>query len=422
MSDAGGKGFIQMAPGAGRMGVAVGIIVLSVMLLVWRISHFSGPIWRENQGGYTDFDDFYLVGRMYWSGMLNDAYVLKTMWATQVALTNANSVMPWTYPPQFDAFVAAFAMVPKGLAYTAFVGGTLLSYLLVLRRVAGKVFTEALALTAPAIWVAVLCGQNGLFTGTLIGLFCLAFLSGRRVAGVPLGLMVIKPHLAIGLSVLSLASRRWSLLAIAAPVVGVTSLLSTWAFGIAIWGAFLGAIKEAGGLLASGGYPYFRMTSIYAALFTLGLPAKGALSVQFASAVLACAVVVYIALSGRDLRRALGVAVLATLVVSPYCYDYDMTIFGIAAALLLPDVLVRARGFEKLAMLVLAWLSSGWGLLRLMSLPRGADDVILVDTREVLSFAAFGYLALIVMVAVVLKRAPLAQSLRQGASAGAVRA
>jgi nitric oxide reductase large subunit len=57
-----------------------------------------------------------------------------------------------------------------------------------------------------------------------------------------------------------------------------------------------------------------------------------------------------------------GIAILASLLVSPYNYDYDLPIFGIAIALLLPWIIARASQLEKAVLLGCSWIACGWGL------------------------------------------------------------
>lgn len=50
-----------------------------------------------------------------------------------------------------------------------------------------------------------------------------------------------------------------------------------------------------------------------------------------------------------------------SLFVSPYNYDYDLTILGPAIAFVLPDIIVRARSAELVGLLLLSWFATGYG-------------------------------------------------------------
>lgn len=311
----------------------------------------------------TDFDAFHIAGRMVWRGDIAQAYHLPSLLQVQQILAGDQAFLPWTYPPPFDLVVAALALLPIGPAYLVFVGATLAAYLLVLRRIAGPLFPQAVLTLAPALFVTVAGGQNGFLTGTLIGLACLGLLRGRTITGVPLGLMVIKPHLAIGLAVGALVLRCWRGLAVATATASVALALSTALLGPVIWPAFLGGVEEAKALLAQGAYPLFRMISVYAWLRSLDLPASAALAAQIVTAAAFLGLLPLAVWRQMPRRQVVGLAALASLFVSPYAYDYDLPLYGVALALLLPNLLDRASRREQAVLLALGWMAGGYGLL-----------------------------------------------------------
>jgi hypothetical protein len=84
----------------------------------------------------------------------------------------------------------------------------------------------------PALAITIGCGQNGFLTGALV---CLNVERRQLLAGLALGAMVIKPHLAIAAGVYLLVTRRWIALGTATIVVLASSLLCTLLFGWQIW-------------------------------------------------------------------------------------------------------------------------------------------------------------------------------------------
>jgi hypothetical protein len=151
---------------------------------------------------------------------------------------------------------------------------------------------------------------------------------------------------------------------LAAAAVIMTSALATWIFGAGIWLAVFGATKEARIFLENGMYPLFRMVSVYAALYSLGVPAWAALTAQIIVAGLCLVMVAYIALAAWPARLAIGFAVMSSLLVSPYAYDYDLPIFGIGLALLLPDLIRLGKTKERAAIYGLTFLASLFGLVQ----------------------------------------------------------
>lgn len=341
-----------------------------------------------------DFDAFHVAGQLVWEGRAAAGYAAAEMAPAQAAFSGTADFMPWSYPPQFDLVAAALALVPRALSFTLFVGLTLMAYLWVLRRLAGGWLWPVLIAAGPAIEINLKIGQNGFLTGALAGGFCLMALEGRARAGLPLGFMVIKPHLALGLGVWLLAGRRWGAVGIAAAVVVLTSALATLAFGPGIWAAFLGGAAETSAFLQKGVYPLYRMGSLFAALRGLGLPAGPALAAQAVLALAVCAVTAFAALRIADRRLSLAVAVFGTVMVSPYSYDYDLTLLGVALALVAPRLMAVAGDGALLAVLVLAWAATGTGLAHVaLAGPAGAAPIV---PTGAIAFAAYAGLAILV--------------------------
>ncbi|RFB75486.1 glycosyltransferase family 87 protein [Methylovirgula sp. 4M-Z18] len=334
------------------------IFVLQLALMAAR--YFGAPLSVEPRGP-ADFDDFHLVGQAVWRGDIMQAYDPVWMAKAQKAAWDKDIHLPWTYPPIFDLVVAVLALVPVSFAYTIFMSSTFAAYLIVLKKIAKENLFWVLVLICPAISIMIGAGQNGFLTGALVGLACLGLKSNRSWAGVPLGIMVIKPHLAIGIGLYAIVSRRWKVIFIAATTIILLSLVSTLLMGPSIWMAFIASVGEARNGLARGDYPFFRMVSIYAALFTFGVPVTIAALVQL---VVACCAIVGVWFASRrfQLNVALGLAAISSAAISPYIYDYDLPVFGIGLALLMPDIKKVVTTFEQIVLYALCFFSSAWSL------------------------------------------------------------
>ncbi len=264
--------------------VLVAILVVSAVLALVSAVLFQAPALLGQEKALTDFDVFYIAGTMENHGQANETYNISDTLAAQQSITGTQSLMPWTYPPPYLLLVGVLARMPVGLAYLLFTASSFAFYLLVLRRIAGDHLTGVLIAILPTVLITIRTGQNGFLTGGLVGCFLLAFMRDRTIAGVPLGLMVLKPHLAGGLALLSLLKRRWTVIATATVIVVISLAISTGVFGPGIWVAFLHGAREAGRFLLGGAYPLFRMSSIYAAVRSFGVPASLALAANFAVA------------------------------------------------------------------------------------------------------------------------------------------
>lgn len=380
-------------------------MILILMLVVIVATVLEIPHLGAN-GAIVDFDAFYIVSQMLLEGRLTDAYDPDIMRATQSEIAGKSFFMPWTYPPPFDLVVAPFALVPRGVAYAAFMLLTLGAYVLVLRRLAGPYLPAVLVAVFPALLICTRVGQNGFLIAAVIGTFALLWLDDRHRsrAGLPLGLLVCKPHLGVGLGVLVLLSCHWRVLAIGLATVAGLCLLSLLAFGAEAWSAFLDATRFAGESMEKGLYPLFRMTSAYAFAFSLGLPTGAALALHGVLALLALAAIAATIRAGWPPRQQMGVALIATLAVSPYNYDYDMATLGLALAVLAPDLIRHGHWGERLALLAATWLCTGSGLYITLYLMETKPD----EPNAFLSLGGLGFAVLALLIARILRRAQAA--------------
>lgn len=395
-----------MASGGKRPGgLRRGFVALLILLSGWFVLQFALTL--PTLGAHhtlVDFDAFYITGQLVAEGRAAEAYDAATMAGIQRGLIGHEGFMPWTYPPQFDLLAALLPLLPRGIAYALFTGATFAAYLWLLARLAGPALAEVLLALVPPVYVSIAIGQNSFLTGALMAGFALLTLRGRRAAGWPLGLLVIKPHLGLGLGLHALLSARWAVLGIALAIALASGALASWALGPGIWPAFRAGLDTAGRALAIDFYPFFRMTSVYALLHTLGVPPQMALWGQIAVALAACAAVAGAVLRRLPQRQALAVACFASALISPYLYDYDMTIVGVGFALIATDLLARSRLLERLLLLALAWVAGGWGMMHALA-TAGMDwaDSAAV-ARATISFGAVAYLLLLALTARILAR------------------
>jgi len=338
--------------------ILLAFVLVFLGLALVQAASFQNPRLLRDQVSITDYNAFHVAGQMAREGRAAETYDWRTMQAEQHRRTGDESFMPWAYPPPFTAAMALLAGLPIGLSYLVFLLPGLILFWIVLRRLAGPYLPAALAVCFPALVVNLRCGQNGFYTAAFIGGVLLLLREGRRGAGVPLGLMVIKPHLAVAASLLALLQRRWTVLATAAATALVAAAAATAMLGVEVWPAFLRGTKASTGYLWQGLFPLHRMTSAYAALARLGLPPAAAMAAHagIALATLALLVRAWRLAIPRDWL--LAATAIATVFVSPYNYDYDLPVVAMAAALVWPDLLRRASGREMAAISVLSALAS----------------------------------------------------------------
>jgi hypothetical protein len=364
------------------------------------------PLFRKEKI-LSDFDAFYVSGRMFWDGTIDKAYNYQEFSEAQKSLYGTDGML-WLYPPQFSFITAMLATLPAGLAYLMFSGMTLALYLFVIRLISPGYLGSVLLVIFPTVILNIKIGQNGFLTGAIAGLFFLAFMKRRAVAGIPLGMMIIKPHLAIGMTMLTLARKRWSVVGGATLTVVITTIVATIVLGSSIWVAFAESVKTTSYFLEMGIFPLNRMTSIYATLHKFGVPPATALAIQIFVAIIACSAIVIACSKVKSQKNLIGITAIASLFISPYNFDYDLTFLGVAAAALLPDIAARAKPFEIFTLLLLSWFSCGWGGLETWRAGVKDVDFEVIPIGPSYALSSIALVLLTVWALYIIKRVPRA--------------
>lgn len=376
---------------------AIFLIVLRVMQLGMEAG--SGKPWHM-----IDFDASLVVGRMVLNGAAGAAYDVTRLQAEILSMTGVKAFLPWAYPPPYDLLAAGLALVPPPVAFAAFMSVTLLAYLWVMRAIAGLESATAIMVVAPVIVGNSITGQNAFLTGALAGAAALFWSRGRPgPAGGALGLLVLKPHLGLGLGALALVRGGWRMLGVAVAVALLACLLATVCLGPAIWPAFLQGMRDAGHYMATARYPFGRFVSLYAALRTIaGLSHGAALAGQAVAALVALGIATWAA-RALPAREAAGLVLVASLAVSPYVYDYDLALLGPAAALLIPAVRARCGLRVQLALLVAVWLAAAPAWIKIPIAPQAELAGLHVGLRYA-AYAGLPLWAVLIALVAILRR------------------
>jgi hypothetical protein len=387
----------------------ISLLACALLMLVSAIL-FQAPELLGREKELNDFDTFSIAGRLALEGKAEQAYSTQLLFEAEKRAIGRAEFMPWTYPPPFTVIAMGLAALPVGLAYCLFTGLSLALYLLVLSRIAGPLLPGVVIAMLMTFVMLIRTGQNGFLTGALVGWFALAFEQRKAQAGVPLGLMIIKPHLAAGIALLTLLERRLAIVAIAGAVMVATSLLATAILGAGIWQAFMHAVHEATALLEGGHYPLFRMTSIYACLRSSGLDPATALAGHAIGAAIAVLCIVGLWFKAEDRRLVMAATLVGSLFISPYNYDYDLALLGLAIAWVLPDLLARTKPWEAALLCGLTWLTTGWGILvyAIVIAANRTDPSGIGNDTVYWSFPAIGLATLVIAAARILRRSAAA--------------
>ena len=319
------------------IGVILGLILFQAL------TFYSMPLATGKQDS-TDFMAFYVAGRMVWDHIPPRPTTPRC--SSGISGPTDSSTPPCRGPIRRRTSWSwrRFGLAPVWLGYLVYTLPGFALFAHVVKKLGGPYAPGALAVVLPAAIINARSGQTGFWVAGAIGLFVLWFRDSKDRAGLPLGLMILKPHLAAGIGVLTLISGKWRIVAIAAATIAANFLLATLAFGPGIWTAFRAGVSSSSGLLWEGNFPMARMVTVFAFVYRSGVSPAGAMAIHAAIALAGVAGLVWLWRRRARPDVLLATAVAVGLVASPYSYDYDLTALALPAALLLPDLARHARG------------------------------------------------------------------------------
>jgi len=318
-------------------------------LLSW---YWSG-IWPFDRQGHLrvyDFASFWAAAKRVLhgqSGLIYDGVVHARYEAGLLGQPVIEGLV-YPYPPPSLLLIWPLGLGSYPVMWVVFAGLGLLIWFVVLRIITGDaIVAGGMALAIGGATQSLLLGQNGFYSASLICGLLLVLPRHKVLAGVLLGLLCFKPHLAAGSFLILALWREWRVIAIAAGCVSGLSLLATMIFGPGIWAAFL-----EGNVTLSQSIPQKQdnlivvMMQSVLALTISKLGWVGASVAQAFWGLFAVAVAAW--MRGRGARAA-GV-ICATVLITPYSFVYDLTMLVGAAAFLQRD----ARGFLEHGLLAVA--------------------------------------------------------------------
>jgi hypothetical protein len=320
--------------------VAFAIAILFVVLGVDAVA-----LTYNGNGSTPDFLSFWAAGRLAIRGDAALAYDIIRHHAVELqGVTNAPH-LPFPYPPPFLLFVAPFGVAPFWLAFGAWVALGAALYTVCVRGLLEIRF----ALAQAAAGVNLVIGQNGFLTAAIF-IAGTALLSTQPfVAGAILGLLVIKPQLAVLLAVAVIAGRNWRALAGGAVSSIMMGTLSLLLFGPAAYRGFVGILPHYAQLMTDARWPWGELASAFALLRLFGLPQGPALAIHTLIAIVAAAATWRAWALKLDERVPILAA--ATLLIPPYLFTYDALLLTVPLAWLLQH---RAPHWQLLSLWALS--------------------------------------------------------------------
>ena len=279
----------------------------------------------------VDFLSYWAVAQMALEGRGEAIYDIAAHRSVEMSAVPIQGLLPFPYPPPFLLIVAPFGLLPYGVAFAAWVLVAGLLYVVA----ASRHFRPAFALAHPGVVSNGLVGQNGFLTSAII-LLGTRWLEVRPLlAGAILGLMVIKPQLAVLLPVALVAGRHWHALAGAATSSLLLLAAALLAFGIGAYEGFLRILPVYAEFMSAGGWPWNEMASPFAFARYLGASAAVALAIH--SVIAATAAMIVWRAWRRGWEGRVPILAAATILIPPYLFSYDALLLVLPLASLMVD-------------------------------------------------------------------------------------
>ena len=379
----------------GRVYSLMGVVAFIIMAL-WIWLRFAvlapGP---EPLGG--DFVSFYAASKLALSGHAADAWNPTAHGLAEDGLFRGeHGYLAFFYPPPYLLLCWPLALLPYGWSAVVWMTGTTALALGTLRAFFHQLRPEgAIPLTVmlafPAVWINIGCGQNGAVTLAILASGFLMMDRRPIIAGLILGLMVIKPQLAIGLpfvlgaAALAEPKRWWTFFATGFSALALCGM--AWlAIGPAGYTAFFANSTYAREVLNQGLVDPALMQSLYAGLRVLHTPMTAAYAAQGLLSATVLGMAGYVAFKYRPSGLALGaLTISATVLATPFLLDYDLLITALPLGwLVLSGAKNGFRNWEKLLLLTVFLLPlASRKLAVLLHLPIAPLVLLLVFTYVV---------------------------------------
>jgi alpha-1,2-mannosyltransferase len=255
------------------------------------------------------------------------------------------------YPPTILLLCVGLTSLPYAAALALWLAATLLALLAAIRPLLPPRGVLA-ALTYPAVLINVGNGQNAFVTGALFAAAMAFGGSAPILAGATLGLLAIKPQLALLIPVTLALSGKWRSFAAAGASALALCVISGLLFGFGTWQAWLASSGLSRQILEHGYNGYQNMLSAFAAVRLLHGGVGLAYAVQAMAAAGILVVLIRRLCARTDLRIAIAATAVATLIATPWSLDYDLVILaGPLAWLAREGIITGWRPWEKITLL-----------------------------------------------------------------------
>jgi len=289
-----------------------------------------------NKTGLSMFEDigqYWAAAHLVLQGHPAGPYVEALQSQSELQVYRSAIYQPFLHPPIFLLLLLPFGMLPFLWAVAAFTLVTGAAYLAAIYQATDSIWMVIAAFAFPAVLLNFVDGQDAMLTAAIIGGGLTLMDRHPRIAGLILGLMIIKPHLALAVPIALVLTRRWNVLGWAALSAYVLLLLSITVFGWGAWNAFLASthvgryVLEQGSVWAAG-----KIQSIFVVVRQSGGSVRTAYIVQLLSAGAALGVFVWALRRNVSPAVERSLIVLVSLIATPYLWPYDLVVLAFPLA------------------------------------------------------------------------------------------
>ncbi|MGV2291784.1 glycosyltransferase family 87 protein [Trinickia sp. YCB016] len=342
------------------------LVLLALFMVAWTgVSHGFTTEAVARPG--VDFSVFWAASYLMLHGAPWQAYDHIAFATTEHALFTLYGkadFLPWLYPPTYLVAVTPLALLPVRVAHLLFVGGSVLVFVSGALRVSGLARSVGgwrtaafLAAACPCVFVTSVFGQNSLLTAAMAA-FAVLWIERYPVrAGLCIGLLAIKPQMAVVFPFVLIAAGAWRVFAVAALSGAAFAAISAWVCGMrALQGFFVNLRLGRELILEHSVRFHLASPTTFAALRLDDVPLVFAYLAQGAVAAIAIAAACVVWKRSRDTGLRAAVLVTATLLSNPYLWHYELAWLGIALACLTASGLGGGWRRGEQGVIVLAWL------------------------------------------------------------------
>jgi hypothetical protein len=313
------------------------------------LAGFAGVlIWLAVGGGSNpwnaaDFVGFWAPATLAADGRASTIYDPVVLHRLQESITGvSHDYQNWPYPPIYLLVILPLGFVPFWWAFVIWEGAGLLVYWLAARALAGRAGL-LLALAFPGVWIGILNGHAEFLLAGLLGAAVLRLERSPYTAGILIALCAIKPHLFLLVPIALMAGGQWR--AVLAACITIAALVagSLAAFGPEPWLGFFREATGIGGAIGSAQQGFYEIAIKQQSAFAYGASIGGlklGLILQALVTAIAALIVALVWRSQPALEIRVAVLCCATLLATPYLFDYDLALLAV------PIALVARRGLQ----------------------------------------------------------------------------